>query len=228
MKDPYVLENGTLRNKLGIENYQELKQAETDIGYVKLINASEVITGECDVNLLKRVHKHIFEDIFDWAGEFRTIPIYKREIVIPGVSLEYSMPENIENDLKLQIDNLNAINWKGKDIIEFSKEFSKRLAKIWRVHPFRDGNTRTALTFASIFTKQNGFDMDLSEILNELARKKDKDTGKITSYSVRDRFVLAALDDKDMPEPMYLEWIIRRAIERGFWNKKNKVNEEER
>ena len=228
MKDPYILENGTLRNKLDIANYQELKQAETDIGYVKLINASEVITLQCDANLLRRVHKHIFEDIFDRAGEFRTIPIYKREIVIPGVSLEYSMPENIENDLKLQIDNLNAINWKGKDIIEFSKEFSKRLAKIWRVHPFRDGNTRTALTFASIFTKQNGFDMDLSEILNELGRKKDEKTGRIMSYSVRDRFVLASLDGEYMPEPMYLEWIIRRAMERGVLNKQNKINDEER
>ena len=35
MKDPYILENGTLRNKLDIANYQELKQAETDIGYEK-------------------------------------------------------------------------------------------------------------------------------------------------------------------------------------------------
>ena len=42
MKDPYILEDGTLKNLLGITDYKELKRAETDIGYVKIINASEV------------------------------------------------------------------------------------------------------------------------------------------------------------------------------------------
>ena len=96
MKDPYVLEDGTLKNLLGITDYEELKNAEKDIGYVKLLNAEEVLQTKCDINLLKSIHKHIFEDIFDWAGKFRTVPIYKQEVVIPGISLEYTRPENIE------------------------------------------------------------------------------------------------------------------------------------
>ena len=38
MKDPYTYEDGTLRNKLNIRDHQELRQAEADIGFLKLIN----------------------------------------------------------------------------------------------------------------------------------------------------------------------------------------------
>lgn len=224
MKDPYVLEDGTLRNLLGITDYKELKKAETDIGYVKIINAGELAQNSFNMDFLKRIHKHIFEDVFDWAGEFRTIPIYKREVVIPGVSLEYSMPENIERDLSEQMDILNSRNWENKNVGEITRTFTKDLARIWRVHPFRDGNTRTVLTFASIFAREHDFEMDMSEILNQLTRQVDSE-GIIRNYSVRDRFVLAALDEENHPEPQYLEWIIRRAIERGIMNKINTLNE---
>ena len=225
MKDPYVLKNGTLKNLLGITDYEELKQAEKDIAYVKLINAEEEIKRPCDIRLLKRIHKHIFEDIFEWAGEFRTIPIYKEERVIPGVSLEYAEPQNIEKELTKRLEEMNSINWKGKGIDEITKQFTKELAKLWRIHPFRDGNTRTTLTFAHIFAKQKGFEMDLGTMLDELGRIEDPETGKVKRWSVRDKFVLAALDEKDYPEPEGLENIIKKSIEKGVKEKIESLNE---
>ena len=225
MEDPYVLKNGTLKNLLGITDYEELKQAEKDIAYVKLINAEEEIKRPCDIRLLKRIHKHIFEDIFEWAGEFRTIPIYKEERVIPGVSLEYAEPKNIEKELTKRLEEMNSINWKGKGIDEITKQFTKELAKLWRIHPFRDGNTRTTLTFAHIFAKQKGFEMDLGTMLDELGRIEDPETGKVKRWSVRDKFVLAALDEKDYPEPEGLENIIKKSIEKGVKQKIESLNE---
>lgn len=225
MEDPYVLKNGTLKNLLGITDYEELKQAEKDIAYVKLINAEEEIKRPCDIRLLKRIHKHIFEDIFEWAGEFRTIPLYKEERVIPGVSLEYAEPKNIEKELTKRLEEMNSINWKGKGIDEITKQFTKELAKLWRIHPFRDGNTRTTLTFAHIFAKQKGFEMDLGTMLDELGRIEDPETGKIKRWSVRDKFVLAALDEKDYPEPEGLENIIKKSIEKGVKEKIESLNE---
>ena len=224
MKDPYVLEDGTLKNLLGITDYEELKNAEKDIGYVKLLNAEEVLQTKCDINLLKSIHKHIFEDIFDWAGKFRTVPIYKQEVVIPGISLEYTRPENIEKELNQKLDEMNSYDWKNKGIDEITKQFTWYLAKIWRVHPFRDGNTRTTLTFANIFAKQYGFDMDMSTMLDNLGRIKDPETGKITRYSIRDKFVLAALDEKDYPEPQHLEIIMKTAIGNGVNKKIDSLN----
>ena len=99
MKDPYIQENGTLKNKLRITEYRELRDAEKDIGFAKLIDVGEEFKQQYNADYIKAIHRHIFEDIYDWAGEFRTVPIYKQEIVIPGLSLEYSKPENIERDL---------------------------------------------------------------------------------------------------------------------------------
>lgn len=91
--DPYVLENGILKNKLGITDYNKLKCAEADIGFVKLIDIDSIYKGKLNSNMVCKLHKHIFEDIFDWAGEYRTVPIVKAEIVIPGMSLEYENPK---------------------------------------------------------------------------------------------------------------------------------------
>lgn len=225
MKDPYVLEDGTLKNLLGITDYNELNKAEKDIGYVKLLDIDSVVRDKCDVDLIKVIHKHIFEDIFEWAGEFRTVPVYKQEVVIPGLSLEYTRPENIEKELIQRLEEMNSINWGNKDVDETTKLFTACLARIWRVHPFRDGNTRTTLAFANTFAKQHGFEMDMSTILNNLGRIEDEKTGKITRFSVRDKFVLAALDKKDYPEPEHIERIIKAAILNGANEKKEgKVN----
>lgn len=148
MEDPYIQPNGTLKNKLGITKYEELKDAEKDIVFARLIDIDTVkIDSKYNTDFLKRIHKHMFGDIFEWAGEFRTIPIYKTEVVIPGLSLEYSQPKNIEVDLNNALKELNNIRWDGKSVDEISEILTEKLAKLWRVHPFRDGNTRTTLAF---------------------------------------------------------------------------------
>lgn len=124
MNDPYILENGTLKNLLGITDYNELKKAETDIGYIKLISASDELFEKCDENLLKSIHKYIFQDIFEWAGEYRTVPIEKEEVVIPMLSLQYSMPNEIPSKLKQHINEINSYDWKKMNINEISKNFT--------------------------------------------------------------------------------------------------------
>lgn len=221
MEDPYIQENGTLKNKLGIKEYNDLNDAERDIGFVKLIDVNKAFTKRYDAEFFKAVHKHIFEDIFDWAGKFRTVPIEKIEVVIPGLSLHYSEPKDISKDLDVALDILNDTSWKGKNIDEISSEFTEDLARIWRVHPFRDGNTRTTLAFADIYAREHGFPMDISMLLNQLSRVVDEN-GKIRRYSIRDKFVLAALDKKDRPEPEHLTLLIKTAIQEGINQEKER------
>lgn len=188
------------------------------------MNAEDEVIDKCDEKLLKKIHKHIFKDIFEWAGEYRTIPIYKEEIVIPGLSLEYAQPKDIPEKLKNSMEQINGYKWKEMNIEEISRAFTKCLAQIWRVHPFRDGNTRTVLAFANIFAKQNKFEMDMGMMLDHLGRKIDSENQRVERYSVRDKFVLAALDEKDIPEPEHLEAIIKKAIEVGIDKKINHLN----
>ena len=67
-----------LRNKLNIENSEELNNAELE--YTSLA-ISEIknnpIKGDFNLRHLQNIHKHVFADIYEWAGELRTVNISK-------------------------------------------------------------------------------------------------------------------------------------------------------
>ena len=223
MKDPYILEDGTLKNLLGIKDYHELNKAERDIGFIKLSNIEETFSSNFDTPFFQNIHKHIFKDIFSWAGNFRTVPIYKEEVVIPGLSLEYSDYRKIPQELDQCFSKFNEVDWSILNIDEKSRKFTELLAKLWRIHPFRDGNTRTTMAFASLFAKKHDFPMDFDIILNNLTRQTNNN-GKITRYSIRDKFVLAALDKKDYPEPEHLQSLLKQSISSGITKKIEKLS----
>ena len=210
MNDPYVLDNGVLKNKLGITDVDELRKAEADIGFLKLINVDS-IGGRIDEKLMKNLHRHIFVDIFDWAGEFRTVPLVKEEVVLPGYSIPYTDSKHIKKELTDRLKKMELVNWSELDISELSRRFAREIALLWKVHPFRDGNTRTTLSFAYIFAKEHGFPFDIETFTQELNREYD-DSGKITKFNVRDKFVLACLDEKDYPEVGHLASVFYQAI----------------
>lgn len=211
MTDPYVYENGVLKNKFNIRNHQKLRQAEADVGFAKLINIDSVNVDFFDESIIKRIHKHIFEDIFDWAGEFRTVPLEKEEVVLPGYTIPYSDYKKIRTDLNKRLTYLNQISWQNMSLKEISDTFAREIALLWRVHPFRDGNTRTILSFAFLYAKEHGFPFDIRTFTNELNRQYTKD-GKIIKYSIRDKFVLACLDEEHYPEIEHLARVFYLAI----------------
>lgn len=69
----------------------------------------------------------------------------------------------------------------------------------------------------------------MSNILDNLSRKEDEN-GRITQYSVRDKFVLAALDEKDYAEPEHLQAILKESMHSGIKNQisnlKNIINDD--
>ena len=214
-KDPYIQENGTLKNKLGITDYDILKSAEKDITFSKFLNVSKTFSTKFDISYIRAIHKHIFDDIFDWAGNFRDVPVYKDEIVIPGLSLDYCEPKNIEKELIACLDKFNSTDWNSLSLEEKSSTFTLLLAELWKIHPFRDGNTRTTLTFASQFSKEHGFPMDLPFLLDNLTRKENEN-GKIIQYSIRDKFVLASIPKEYSPEPEHLNYLIHESMVSGI------------
>ena len=67
--------------------------------------------------------------------------------------------------------------------------------------------------------------MYMGMLLDNLERIVDDETGKIKRFSVRDKFVLAALDEKDYSEPEHLERIIKMSIEKGINKKIDSLNQ---
>ena len=201
MKDPYVYEDtGTLINKLGIKDYHLLREAEANISFVKLLTVDrDVPCNKFDIEYLKDIHKYILEDIFEWAGEFRTVPMEKPEKVLGGDTVRYSYPKEITPKAKECLDEINRINWNALEVDEKSMKFTKSIANIWQVHPFRDGNTRTTITYAFRFAEEHGFPMDRNLLLGHF------------EY-VRNALVWASQDQYSNYE--YLNKIINDSIKR--------------
>ena len=110
---------------------------------------------------------------------------------------------------------MNETNWDALPLDKKVEEFTGQLTSLWAIHPFRDGNTRTTITFARQFSKEHGFPMDLGILLDNLSRKFDEN-GRITQYSIRDKFVLAAIPKQYSPEPEHLNALLKKAIVSGI------------
>lgn len=201
MKDPYVYEDtGTLKNKLGIKDYEQLRQAEADISFVKLLTVDrDVDCTKFDLEYVKNIHKYILCDIYDWAGEFRTVPMEKPEDVLGGDTVRYAYPKEIEPKAIECLNELNRINWNAKDLDNKAMDFTKLIAELWQVHPFRDGNTRTIVTYAFRFAEEHGFKMDRNLLLDHF------------TY-VRKALVKAS--DGEYSDYQYLYKIIKDSIQR--------------
>ncbi len=202
MKDPYLYnDTDVLKNLLDIKDEMELEKAESNITYIKLLDIDK-LADNCsfDTRHLRLLHKYIFEDIYDWAGEFRTIQLVKGERVLGGDTVKYSNPENIKDDLAAAINNLNKTDWSVLGIDETANIFAKQIAALWQIHPFREGNTRSIITFATQFASAHGFKMD-KQLLKESA-----------GY-VRDALVKAS--DGQYSEYKYLINIFKEAILNG-------------
>jgi len=193
MNDIYLYDVPVLKNKLNIKDAKELEKAESDITFIKLADIDRAIDSELfDYMRLLNIHKYIFSDIYDWAGMTRLIPIVKRERILGGDTVRYSEPDTIKRECIKVIAKLNEIDWTSLSIDE--------TAELWQVHPFREGNTRSVVIFATQFASAHSFTMD-KILLKESA-----------AY-VRDAFVKAC--DGQYSEYQYLIKVFKNAIIRG-------------
>ncbi len=98
MRDPYLYDDvPVLKNRLNIKDADRLQAAEADITFIKFLSIDKLNHGqELDFNYVKSLHQHIFEDVYPFAGQTRTVQIYKAEAVLGGDTIRYSQPAEIE------------------------------------------------------------------------------------------------------------------------------------
>ena len=161
MKDPYLYEGtNILINLAGIKNQKELDDYETTLSRVAIIdtlNNPIEITSTNDIFL---IHKKLFKEVYSWAGQARTINIYKDEAVLSGLSVIYSDYKTIDKDLKNIQKEIDSFQWEQCSKKELIHQLVIIISKIWQVHAFREGNTRTICLFLYFFMKK--FDLKLN------------------------------------------------------------------
>lgn len=158
MRDPYLYDGETvLKNKLNIHEREMLDDAEADYVSLRLRElVQNHIKGNYHSDHLLKMHEYIFQDLYEWAGEPRVISIYKEEDVLGGMSIEYSDPFDIAGDLHHVLEDMRDKAWNQMDIDTLTNEFCDSLAALWKIHPFREGNTRITVTFCCQFIEEIG------------------------------------------------------------------------
>ena len=137
----------TLRNKLGIYDYDELKQKEAEITFEKLVELYiNPIQGNFDVEHWKNIHKYLFEDIYDWAGEYRYVNMQKET----GFTDVHSIDYYLNGELKLMNAEINNI-YSVQSLAAFLAEY---YAHLMAIHPFREGNGRSCREFLREFISE--------------------------------------------------------------------------
>ncbi|MGZ5875305.1 MAG: Fic/DOC family protein [Bradyrhizobium sp.] len=155
--DPYTYENSTvLVNRLDIRTQTELDAFEAEISTAR---AEEPLPeGALDFSHYKAVHHHLFQDVYDWAGQVRTVRISKD-------GNPFCFPENIENQAKTLFDDLHAAGFlRNLDTKAFSAKAAHFLAELNAIHAFREGNGRSQLTFFALLADQAGHPLDLDKL----------------------------------------------------------------
>jgi cell filamentation protein len=95
---------------------------------------------------LREIHRLIFDSLFDWAGEFRTIPLIKHEGILGDDTVRYAYPKTIKKELDEASKEISRLK-KTQDTRELLFKLVRIAARIWQTHPFREGNTRTVMAF---------------------------------------------------------------------------------
>lgn len=150
VNDPYAHPDGVLRNKLGITDQDALKSAEADITGARLIALSRHhIDGRYDLNHLRAFHRFVFRDVYEWAGELRTVDITKHDTFCRRIH-----PDAYASEV---FGQLTTSSWAcDADRAKFIAGLAETYADINALHPFREGNGRAQRAFLQQFAADAG------------------------------------------------------------------------
>ena len=151
-EDPYVYPGtNVLRNHFGLRDAGELDRREQDASFARLLElAAEPLAGRYDLAHLQAFHRHIFGDVWPWAGELRTVAIAKADTM-------FALPEHNAPYLSGVLAELPRENYlRGLPADRLTDRLTHYLAEINAVHPFREGNGRTQRAFIGQLAAQAG------------------------------------------------------------------------
>ncbi len=171
--DPYVYPGTSiLRNLADIHNEERLERFEGDHCFARLLELCEnPVALSFDLNHLKRIHHHLFQDVYAWAGKFRTVNMAK------GNSF-FARPEYIVPELQKVLERLASEHFlRGADSQVFCGRAAYFFGEMNTIHPFREGNGRTQREFLRELAVKAGY-----ELAWDLAAKEEMQAASIASF----------------------------------------------
>lgn len=183
--DPYVYP-GTrlLRNKFDIRDAAVLDLAERRYSTIRSIQ--KIPTGDFDLKHLRAIHRHLFQDVYDWAGEVRTVEISKG-------SSQFQFRQYIETGMADVHRRITAGNYlRGLQRPEFAAKVAPIIGDVNYVHPFREGNGRTQAHYLKQLCGQAGHWLDQTKI-DPAGWIEASKQAQISNYQMMETVIFEAL-----------------------------------
>ena len=148
-----------LINKFNIKDDTKLSEIEAEITFAKAaLLESTPIDKPLDFEYYKDIHRFLFEDLYDWAGQLRQVDISKKGTV-------FCPADKLEDLCSACFHRLSENHYfKGLPKNKFIEEIVDLYQTTNYLHPFREGNGRTQRIFLSKLIQYNGYCFRFSRI----------------------------------------------------------------
>lgn len=147
-----------LINKFGIKDEKRLSELEAQITFAKaVLLEANPIEGTFDFEHFKKIHEFLLCDIYDWAGQIRTVDISKKRTkFLSAASIETIATQCFSKVAAGFLDDLSF------------DEFATRIAEFYNdvnhIHPFREGNGRVQRIYFTQLIRHYGYDINFSDV----------------------------------------------------------------
>lgn len=148
-----------LRNLADIRDQAALDAFEADATALRMLElVADPIQGDFDLKHLCAIHRHLFQDVYEWAGEIRTVDISRGDSRFANFG-------QIETYLGKQLQGLASEKFlRGMVPDSFVARLAHYMSEINAAHPFREGNGRVQRLFCSQVADQAGYFIDFEMV----------------------------------------------------------------
>lgn len=129
-----------LKNKLGLRDQETLAAAEAEFA-AAAVPGIEISAPPFDLGYLRSLHRQLFDEVYDWAGQVRDVKITKGKTV-------FCLPDRIVPETARLLAHLASLHdFRGLERARLVEQVAELYGELNVVHPFREGNGRTLRLF---------------------------------------------------------------------------------
>ncbi|MFB2580887.1 Fic/DOC family protein [Herbiconiux sp. P15] len=196
--DYFIPGTSVLRNLEGITDAELLRRYEEAQALVRLVELADApLPATFDYDHMNAIHRHIFQDVYEWAGEERVGPV---GFMSKDGHSYYPAGPALTEAAHAEYGKLASRDFlRGLDKAEFVDELAERWGELNVIHSFREGNTRAQFVFFSQLAENAGY-------------RIDTDAFRIGS-PLRDEFVAARFESQDTGSNTRLAAALTKAVE---------------
>jgi cell filamentation protein len=187
--DPYVYPGtNVLRNLRDIRDPEQLDRFEAIATARRLAELGcEPIGNTFDAIHLRAIHRYIFQDVYAWAGEIRTVEIAKPSAL-------FALKQHIVTALDKTFGDLAKEHQLAElELAEFCSRAAYYLGEINAIHPFREGNGRAQREFIRQLSVHNGYDLDWTKVTRQQMMEASRESFRASCEGL-ERILRAAIE----------------------------------